>query len=117
MNKGPAMPGLSRLRGASTRGVDALRPEHDAISYRTDDLVLLRYAKQRRRHAVANVPDEMRAKSPLLQAIYDSAVGLHAHGIIDTPRLKVYEELCIGPDPKRRSAHSNASPAAKARHD
>jgi len=41
----------------------------------------------------------MRAKETLLEAIYDAAVSLHGHGVIDTPRLKIYEALCLGRDP------------------
>lgn len=54
------------------------------------------------------VPKRMRAKSPLLLAVHDTAVSLHAHGVIDKRRLSSYEALCLEPVPECSSAQIRA---------
>ena len=58
---------------------------------------------------------EMRAKSPLLQAVYGAVVSLHGHGFIDTPRLSLYEALCLEPVANCRSAQATMRQGPMAR--
>lgn len=55
-----------------------------------------------------NVPERMRAKSPLLLAVHDAAVSLHAHGVIDKRRMSTYEALCLETVPEYSSAQIRA---------
>lgn len=57
---------------------------------------------------MAKPVERKRAKSALLEAIYDTAVGLHAHGVIDKRRLSSYEALCLEPVPAYSSAQIRA---------
>ncbi len=57
---------------------------------------------------MAKPVERRRAKSALLEAIYDSALGLHAHGVIDERRLSCYEALCLEPVPAYTSTQIRA---------
>ena len=45
-----------------------------------------------------------RARSPLLEAVHDTAKGLNRHGFIDKRRMGQYEALCLEPVPVYTSA-------------
>ncbi len=45
-----------------------------------------------------------RARSPLLEAVHDTANSLHRHGFIDKRRMTQYEALCLEPVPAYTSA-------------
>lgn len=46
--------------------------------------------------------------SDLLQAVHETALDLHANGVIDLRRLKEYEALCLAPVPDYDSAKIRA---------
>lgn len=45
-----------------------------------------------------------RARSSLLEAVHDTAKGLHRHGFITKRRMSEYEALCLEPVPAYTSA-------------
>ncbi len=45
-----------------------------------------------------------RARSSLLEAVHDTAKGLHRHGFITKRRMGEYEALCLEPVPAYTSA-------------
>jgi len=45
-----------------------------------------------------------RAISPLLEAVHDTAKGLHGHGFITKRRMNEFEALCLEPVPDYSSA-------------
>lgn len=49
-----------------------------------------------------------RARSPLLEAVHDTAQGLHQHGFIDQRRMREYDALCLEPVPEYSSAQIRA---------
>lgn len=57
---------------------------------------------------MAKTPERKRAKSALLEAIYDTATGLHAHGVIDKRRMSTYAALCLETVPEYSSAQIRA---------
>lgn len=65
-------------------------------------------AERQRKCVMAKPVERRRAKSALLDAIYDGAVRLHAHGVIDKRRLSSYEALCLEPVPVYSSAQIRA---------
>lgn len=45
------------------------------------------------------MPTKRKPASALLEAIHDTAAGLHESGLIDMRRLRQYDALCLAPVP------------------
>lgn len=51
---------------------------------------------------------QTKATSPILAAVHETAADLHANGLIDQRRMRVYDALCLPPVPTYSSEHIRA---------